>query len=92
MLQGVLDAAERLAAVIHPLGSRVMAFSLKASHFISEVVSGEDLVCAFGDEPGAKAFFMFCCRPAGSSTCSKLWLKRPTEGLCRGRSRRRRGL
>ena len=115
MLQGVLDAAERLAALGLPLGSRVRAFFLKAPHSFSEVaakseVSRDSIVklchlifCTALGLQGRGARECECrnasstlklsfCRPAGRSTCSRLWLKRPTEGVCRGRNRRRRGL
>ena len=43
MLQGVLDAAERLAAVGLPPGSRVRAFFLKAPHSFSEVAAKSEV-------------------------------------------------
>ena len=108
MHQGVLDAAVRLAAVGHPPGSRGRAFFLEAPHSFSEVaangVAARDSSVLELRQPGVRARekgrmalsrwkrgTARFCKPVGGSSRTKNRLQ-PTEGPCRSRRKRQRGL
>ena len=83
MLQGVLDAAERLAAVGLPPGSRVRAFFLKAPHSFSEVaansVASRDNSALGLQGHGAHV----CDEGLFALETSVFWWTRLTARLCR---------
>ena len=96
MPEGVLDAAELRIAVGCPLGSRVRTFALKAPDSFSEVAA---ISVVSRDSTVKLCQLNFCSAlglqgrgARGRSTCSRLWLKKPIEGFCIGRNRKRRGL